>query len=288
MSSMSTFKNTTIDGKLVINEPTSTPAVWNNGTILITHGTSGGSSSIVFQSRSDQSEYGYIDFDDDRGSGGEANKFTIGTSNDYNDDLYLSPSGSVFVTSGTLYTNSISINGQINGVIKAGSGYGCKAGVNSGNTGHTFNFIWIDPPYSDLQAWIDNVLISGDVCDYRIKENIKPIKPVLDRLCKINMFDFTHKELSIFKPNGNHIGMFAHELQEAFEEYPQLVSGYKDGVYENGELQIQTIDNSILGFILMKSVQEQQTQIQQKQTQLQDLQTIISSLEARLSALDNK
>jgi Chaperone of endosialidase len=285
MSSLSTFKDTTIDGKLVINEPTSTPAAWNNGTILITHGTSGGSSSIVFQSKVNPgSDMGFIQFDDNRGSGGEANKFTIGTSNDYNDDLYLSPSGSVFVTSGTLYTNNISAGGNFSS-IKAGSGYQCKAGTGGGYNGHVFNFNWTG---SSFDGWIGGTNIRPNLCDYRIKENIKPIKPVLDRLCKINMFDFTHKEISICRPNGNHIGMFAHELQEAFEEYPQLVSGYKDEVDENGEIIIQCINHTILMFIIIKAIQEQHTQIQQQHTQFQYQQTIISSLEARLSALDNK
>jgi Chaperone of endosialidase len=276
---MSTFKDTTIDGKLVNNEPTSTPAGSNNGTILITHGTSGGSSSIVFQSKVNPgSDMGFIQFDDNRGSGGEANKFTIGTSNDADDDLYLSPSGSVFVTSGTLYTNNISCS-QINDQCRTNYGFLCKAGTNGGY-GNWFNFNWTG---SRIDAWVDVTNVRVIACDYRLKENIKPIKPVLDRLCKIDMFDFTYKGV-----NKNRIGMFAHELQEVFEEYPQLVSGYKDEVDENNEITLQSINNYILDVIIMKAVQQQQTQFQQQQTQFQQQQTIISSLEARLSALENK
>jgi hypothetical protein len=115
---MSSFKNVTINGKLVVDEPTSTRAAWNNGTILIYHGTNGGTSSIVFQSTVNPgSDMGYILFQDNRGSGGEANALTIGTSNDGDDDLYISASGRTYITGTYVYNQDwLRCNNQNTGI----------------------------------------------------------------------------------------------------------------------------------------------------------------------------
>ena len=64
-----------------------------------------------------------------------------------------------------------------------------------------------------------NVGTNTFVCDHRLKENKLKDKLVLDRLCGIDMFDYTHKEIGIFKPTGKHIGVNAHELQSAYCEW---------------------------------------------------------------------
>ena len=70
------------------------------------------------------------------------------------------------------------------------------------------------------------------------------------------MFDYEHKNIGGFKNTGNHIGFYAHELQELFSEYPKIVFGVKDDVDENGEIKIQTIDTTTLNYLLMRSIQE--------------------------------
>jgi hypothetical protein len=265
-------------GRMTINEPTSTPASATNGTLQIKHGTSGGSSSIVFQSTINAgSDYGYIQFDDNRGSGGESNKLTIGTQNDPDDDIYISPSGSLFITSNICYANNVSAS-QYLGTVKAQNGYLCKQGTGGGYS-NVYNWYWTG---SSLQAWIDTSNV-GTVCDYRIKENIKSTLPILNRLCSIQMFDFTHREISICKNNGNHIGLYAHELQEVFEEYPCLVTGKKDEIYENGEIKIQSIEMPILNMILMKAIQEQNEIIKSQQEEIKSLKNSVFEIKQFLN-----
>jgi hypothetical protein len=111
-NNFSTLNSTAI----VITDPTTKPAS-AGGSLRIQHNTSGGSSSIVFPSTADGSEYGYIQYDDNRGSGGENAKLTIGTINDGNDDLYLSPSGSTYITSGLLVGNGAGFSAATEGTI---------------------------------------------------------------------------------------------------------------------------------------------------------------------------
>jgi hypothetical protein len=186
-----------------------------------------------------------------------------------NGGLTTSSSISASSISATSITTSSYVNSPLySGTITAQSGYLCKAGTNGGYS-NVFNWYWNG---SSFQAWIDATNV-GTLCDYRIKENIKPALPMLDRLCSIKMFDYTHKNISICKNNGNHIGLFAHELQEVFNEYPCLVTGEKDEEHENGEIKIQSIEMPILNMILMKSIQEQNDIIKSQQKQI-DLLTL--------------
>jgi hypothetical protein len=105
-NNFSTLNSTAI----VITDATTKPAS-AGGSLRIKHNTSGGSSSIVFPSTADGSEYGFIQYDDNRGSGGENAKLTIGTINDSNDDLYLSPSGTTYITSGLNVTGATTLTG---------------------------------------------------------------------------------------------------------------------------------------------------------------------------------
>ena len=91
---------------LHIFETTGTPASATNGTILLEKGDSGGSQSIVFQSRGNLgSDYGYIEYSDDgsgNGSDTENSLLTIGVQNDVSghagqDDIAILPSGNLGV-----------------------------------------------------------------------------------------------------------------------------------------------------------------------------------------------
>lgn len=89
---------------LHIFESTGTAASATNGTIFLEKGNSGGSQSIVFQSKSNAgSDYGYIEYSDDgsgNGSGSENSLLKIGIENDNNghpgqDDIAILPAGSL-------------------------------------------------------------------------------------------------------------------------------------------------------------------------------------------------
>ena len=98
---------------VIITDATTNPATATTGSLVIKHTTSGGSSSIVFPSAVNAgSDYGYIQYSDNRGSGGENAKLTIGTSNDGDDDLHLSPSGGVYVNCNSYYSDWIRSTGD--------------------------------------------------------------------------------------------------------------------------------------------------------------------------------
>ena len=112
-------------GKLHIYEATGVAAGATSGTLVLDHGNSGGSSSICFPSRINYgSDYGYIQFNDNRGSGESANMI-IGIQNDADDHISLMPSGFVGIktttpgytldVSGDIRSTGIMVaNGQIN------------------------------------------------------------------------------------------------------------------------------------------------------------------------------
>jgi len=94
--------------------------------------------------------------------------------------------------------------------------------------------------------------------DYRLKENVLPLKDGLDRLNKLNPVQFDWKE-----SQETDEGFIAHEVQEIV---PYVVKGEKDGE------EIQTMDYGKLTPLLVKAIQEQQT--------------IIDDLKSRIEALE--
>lgn len=94
------------------------------------------------------------------------------------------------------------------------------------------------------------------ISDYRLKEDLNSFNG-LDLISKIKVYDYKWKD-----QNKRSFGVMAHELQEVI---PQSAFGEKDG------LTMQGVDYSILVPILIKSIQEQQTQID-------DLKQLINKL----------
>ena len=129
-----------------------------------------------------------------------------------------------------------------------------------------------------LQAW-NNATNLGNftICDYRIKENIRPAGSVLDRLCKVEMIEYEQKDISIFKKVGNHMGFIAHQVKELFNELPNLVSGEKDALNSEGDLQPQTI-NSEFTNLYLKAIQELNAKIEAQQAQIDGLLVAMAKL----------
>ncbi|WP_167596150.1 hypothetical protein [Leeuwenhoekiella sp. ZYFB001] len=92
--------------KLHIFENSGTPASPSDGTIVLEHGDAGGSSSIVFKSRSNNnSDYGYLNFSDNGSGNGSTNEnalLEIGIQNDgvnqYQDDINIASTGNVGIS----------------------------------------------------------------------------------------------------------------------------------------------------------------------------------------------
>jgi hypothetical protein len=161
------------------------------------------------------------------------------------------------------------------------------ANINSGDKQHAMAFgLDTDIPSLIVRGGDTEYQVTISLSDYRIKENIKqPKTDILDRLSSINIFDYTLKRLpELLNENqdkiSNQLGFFAHELQEMFPEYDNLVIGAKDDVDENGNMKIQQINLLQFGNILMKSIQEQNEKINQLILITQTLQAEIQELKS--------
>lgn len=129
-----------------------------------------------------------------------------------------------------------------------------------------------------LQAWNNAVNLGNfTICDYRIKENIKPAGDVLDRLCKVEMIEYNQKDISIFKNVGNQFGFIAHQVKELFPELPNIVAGEKDALTSEGGIQPQTI-NSEFTNLYLKAIQELNAKIEAQQAQIDGLLVAMAKL----------
>ena len=102
--------------------------------------------------------------------------------------------------------------------------------------------------------------------DYRLKENVSPLTESINRLKTLKPCTFNF----LTEPSKNEEGFIAHEVQEVV---PQAVSGDKDAVDENGDIDAQGLDTSRLVPLLTAALQEAIEKIEQ-------LEERISALEA--------
>ena len=108
--------------------------------------------------------------------------------------------------------------------------------------------------------------------DYRIKTDVQEVGSVLEKVAQLRPLNYI-KEGVI----GREFGLIAHEAQAVF---PDIVSGEKDAVDEDGDMEIQGIDYAQLSTILVKAIQEQQAIIEEQKTALEALTARVSALEA--------
>ena len=104
------------NGKLHIYESTGSSRTATSGTLVLDHGDSGGSSCIVFPSRrNNNSDYGYIQYEDSTSSGDEKSRLIIGTANDgvgsNGDNVILSPNACVGIGTDTPTQGKLVVNG---------------------------------------------------------------------------------------------------------------------------------------------------------------------------------
>jgi hypothetical protein len=109
--------------------------------------------------------------------------------------------------------------------------------------------------------------------DYRLKENIAPMTGALAKVAQLKPVIYK------WKVNGSDgQGFIAHELAEVV---PDCVSGEKDAIDANGDIQPQGIDTSFLVATLTAALQETKALID---TQAET----INALTARIVALESK
>jgi hypothetical protein len=103
-----------------------------------------------------------------------------------------------------------------------------------------------------------NSITYGGTSDYRLKENIVPMEKGLERVKKLKPVKFDWKE-----DGSSSEGFIAHEIQEAGWEVG--VEGQKDGE------EMQMVEYGKLTPLLVKAIQEQQTQIEALQSEINTL-----------------
>jgi hypothetical protein len=94
----------------------------------------------------------------------------------------------------------------------------------------------------------DSAVLYNTISDYRLKKDLKDYNG-LDLINSIKTYDFQWEV-----DNSRSYGVMAHELQEVI---PYIVKGQKDGA------KYQGVDYSKIVPVLIKAIQEQQTQIEQ-------------------------
>jgi hypothetical protein len=169
-------------------------------------------------------------------------------------------------SAGTLLVSTTTVSGLSNGTTNYGHSFGGGQQVNA--TNNDTNIILnmsngSSNPHVQFRSDggnTGNISTNGSAVsynagsDYRLKENVIPLKDGLDRLNKLNPVQFDWK-----KSQETDEGFIAHEVQEIV---PYVVKGEKDGE------KIQTMDYGKLTPLLVKAIQEQQTQIEALQSEI--------------------
>ena len=191
--------------------------------------------------------------------------------------LRIGSTGNVDICGNATISGSLKLNGTLDAVSTVtlnGGFYGYRQSTGQSD-GNVIRIGWAS---SYALMLVDNSLYGINVflSDYRIKQNFRKSQNVLDKLCSIKLFDYQLKDVGPIKNNNSYyIGCFAHELQDIFTEYEDIVHGKKDEYQDNGEIRIQQINSFLFSNILLKAIQEQNDLIKK-------LENRISILEQRL------
>jgi len=242
-----------IDSNLHISESTGTAAGANTGSIILDHDNNGGASSIVFRSKTNRgSDYGYIQYQDAStvGGGGEDAKLIIGTQNDTVDNIYLSPTGSLFIKNGAHFT---------------GNGTGDQFVVHANGSNGAGGYFYYNA---------NNVY--GTISDERTKYDITPINSE-DAIAFIS--NITPSDFSLNGQTEKQSGFIAQNVLAAAQNDAQKSAVGKWETYDETNPDCPLIgvsDRPILSNLIVM--------VKHQQTYIQNLEATIISLEARLTA----
>ena len=216
-------------GPLHIYESTGSSRSATSGTLVLDHGDSGGSSCIVFPSRrNNNSDYGYIQYEDSTNSGDEQSRFIIGTENDgqgsNQDNLILYPSNSVGIGLYTPSAAKLTVSGY-------GSGHQHSYRyLNAGSDSHG-PYTASGSTYVYYSIWATGRIRSTEfnaVSDERIKKDIVDVVDV-SALEKIRLLKpKTYKYKDTLARNDNTVYGFI--AQEVANVIPYAVTTCTDSI----------------------------------------------------------
>jgi hypothetical protein len=176
------------------------------------------------------------------GSGSSANQSTI--------DL----NGNMVIGGALTATGAITANAANSGEVLAGQGLRCKlkASSTSYTTSHA-NFSYDGLPCITIDETLFRIT-GVVVCDYRIKQDVKPLDSTWERIKAFKPISYKHRDYEIIKADGlERYGFIAHELAETL---PTMAAGEKDGEH------LQSVDLLPVVAMLTKALQEAQLRIE--------------------------
>jgi hypothetical protein len=249
-------------GRLHISEGSGTTAGASRGTIVIDHENNGGASSIVFRSKYNRdSDYGYIQYQDDAtvNGGGESSCLIIGIENDSDDHLILKPAGNVGICidipTAPLHVGN---NRTMHHWIKDQYSYIAY----TWHSGRSNDFRW---GKSDKHGdWYDfpNVSICAEgrivglefnaLSDLRIKRNLSVSDPNddLNLLKQFRVTNYKHKDF-LTHGNPDTKGFIAQEVEQIFPQAVHQRSDFIPDIYTFAKET--TLDGGVLTVTLNKA-----------------------------------
>jgi hypothetical protein len=141
--------------------------------------------------------------------------------------------------------------------------------VVAGSNGATLNLYYSSAQYLKNYFSPSNGALA--VSDRRVKTNIEPLQPVMDRIMQLEPVTYMMKDA--IKGQRRSMGFIAQNVATLF---PNLVSHNMPG----GE-DLMGLEYSGFGVLAVKGIQEEQVQIEK-------LETDILSMEKRLQAIEKK
>jgi len=144
--------------------------------------------------------------------------------------------------------------------------------TNDTSTNHTISFFKRNGTTTGSIAHTNNSTSFNTSSDYRLKENQVTLSNGITRLKTLKPYRFN------FKTDADKTvdGFFAHEVSSVV---PEAITGDKDAVDSEGNVEPQAIDQAKLVPLLTKALQEAITKIETLETEMTSLKARVKTLE---------
>ncbi len=130
--------------------------------------------------------------------------------------------------------------------------------------------VWMGQKYNGLLIgdYNPNTGVHGYVSDRRLKNNIRPLPPVLDKVMALQAVEYRMKsQQEDARPTQ---GFIAQELKKLFPELVFVVSGNEPGSKALPELNM--VNYSQLFVLALKAIQEQQAEIAELEKEIEQIE----------------